>query len=106
MSESVEQIRQQVQPLYDAGDLLGFSICGDAGEIIHNESFFSDEVAWQATAPFVSTNRQLAQLGRTVQRLTVELEDAVLVYGKLDQGHALFTLGPRCDLDACAAVLS
>ena len=106
MKETMQQIKEQVQPLYDAGDLLGFSVCGNAGEIAHNESFFSDEVAWQATAPFVSAARQLEQLGRTVQRLTVELDEVVLVYGKLEQGHALFTLDRRCDLDAAAVMLS
>lgn len=95
-----------LQPVYDSGDLLGFSICGDAGEVIHNESFFNDEVAWQATAPFVNVMRQMKKAGRDVNRLTVELDDVTLVYGRLEQGHALFTLGRDCDLDAAAAVLA
>ncbi|MBT8045193.1 MAG: hypothetical protein KJO79_09605 [Verrucomicrobiae bacterium] len=102
----MDQIREMVQPLYDSGDLLGFAICGDAGEIVHNESFFSDEMAWQAVAPFVNVVRQMKKSGRDINRLTVELEDVTLIYGQLEQGHALFTLGRDCDLDAAAAVLS
>ncbi len=95
-----------VQPIYESGDLLGFSICGDAGEVVYNESFFSDEVAWQATAPFVRVARQLEKAERIVNRLTVELDDVILIYGKLDEGHALFALAHDCDLDRAADVLS
>lgn len=102
----MEAIREMTQPLYDSGDLLGFSVCGDAGEIVHNESFFSDEVAWQATAPFVRVARQMEKADRTVNRLTVELDDVILIYGKLDHGHALFALERNCDLDRAAGVLS
>lgn len=102
----METIRNTLQPLYDSGDLLGFSICGDAGEIVHNESFFSDEVAWQATAPFVRVMRQMENADRTVHRLTVELDDVTLIYGRLEQGHALFALARGGELDRAAAVLS
>ena len=102
----MEEIREMVQPLYEAGDLLGFSICGDAGEIVHNESFFNDEVAWQATAPFVRVMRQMEKADRIVNRLTVVLDNVVLIYGKLEEGHALFALGPRSDLDRAAEVLA
>lgn len=95
-----------VQPLYDDGSLLGFSICDDHGVIVHNESFFSDEAAWQATAPFTRCSRQLGKAGRVVKRMTVQMEDVILIYGKLEQGHALFSLDPGCDLDAVAEVLS
>jgi hypothetical protein len=30
----------------------------------------------------------------------------ILIYGKLDEGHALFTLDRDCDLDRVAEVLS
>ena len=60
----MEEIREMVQPLYDAGDLLGFSIYSDGGEVLHNESFFNDEVAWQATAPFVRVVRQMEKAER------------------------------------------
>lgn len=102
----MQDIKELVQPLYETGDLLGFSVCGDAGVIIHNESFFSDEMAWLATAPFVNVIRQLGKAGRDVSRLTVELDEVTLIYGRLDQGHALFALSRDCDLDAAAGVLS
>lgn len=102
----IEAIREQLKPLYQSGDLLGFSVCSDTGEVIHNETYFSDEVAWQATAPFVSSKRQLSQSGRETHRLTVVLDDAIIIYGQLEQGHAIFILSPDCDLDAAAAVLS
>lgn len=102
----MDEIRDMVRPLYEAGDLLGFSVCADDGEVIHNESFFSDEVAWQATVPFVNVMRRMKKSNRIVNRLTVELDDVTLIYGRLDQGHALFTLRSECDLDTAADVLS
>ena len=102
----MDHIREMVKPLYDSSDLLGFSICAEAGEVVHNESFFSDEVAWQATEPFVSVMTQMAAAGRILHRLTVELDDVTLIYGRLQEGHALFTLKRDCDLDAVAGVLS
>ena len=102
----MNQIREMVQPLYDSGDLLGFSVCGDTGKLVHNESFFSDELAWQATVPFVNVMRKIRKADRVVNRLTVELDDVTLIYGRLDEGHALFTLRRSCDLDAASAVLS
>ncbi len=102
----MNQIREMVQPLYDSGDLLGFSVCGDKGDVVHNESFFSDELAWQATVPFVNVMRKMKKVERIVNRLTVELDDVTLIYGRLDEGHALFALRRDCDLDTAAAVLS
>jgi hypothetical protein len=102
----MEQIKEMVQPLYDSGDLLGYSVCGDTGEMIHNESFFSDKRAWQATLTFVNVILGLEKADRIGIRLTVELDDVTLIYQKLDQGHALFTLRSSCDLDTAAAVLS
>ena len=102
----MEQIKKMIQPLYDSGDLLGFSICGEEGELIHNESFFSDEGAWQATLPFVNVMLGLEKGNRSGIRLTVVLDDTTLIYKKLEQGHALFALRSACDLDAAAAVLS
>ena len=102
----MENIREKVQPLYESGDLLGFSICGNAGEVLHNESFFSDEVAWQATAPFVRVGRQMEKADRTVKRLTVELESVTLIYSQIEAGHALFTLDKGSDLDTAAKTLA
>ena len=102
----MEEIRNMVKPLYESGELLGFSICGDDGACVYNESFLSDEVAVRATAPFIDCVKELGDSGRTVNRLSVELDDVILIYGRLPEGHALFTLGRECDLDAVAEVLS
>lgn len=102
----MDQIRKMVQPLYDTGDLLGFSVCGDDGAVIHNESFLSDEAAGSATDIFIGCVRQMADAERAVNRLTVELDDVTLIYGRLAGEHALFALERECDLDAVAEVLS
>ncbi len=101
----MNQIKEKVQPLYESGDLLGFSVFGDTGKSVHNESFFSDEFAWQATLPFVSVMQKMKRAGRNVKRLTVELDDVTLIYRKLDEGHSLFTLRRACDLDTAAEML-
>lgn len=101
----MNQIKEMVKPLYDSGDLLGFSVCGDTGEVVHNESFFSDEFAWKATEPFVILKLKMQKARRTVTRLTIELDDVTLIYRKLDVGHALFTLRTACDLDTVATAL-
>ncbi len=102
----METLRKKVQSLYDSGDLLGFSVCSDSGSILHNESFLSDEAAETATAPFISCSKLLAESDREVQRLTVELDDVILIYIHTDQGHALFTLGQDCDLDHAASIIA
>jgi hypothetical protein len=102
----MNQIKEMVKPLYDSGDLLGFSVCGDTGSMIYNESFFNDELAWRATVPFISVTLKLGRAGRIATRLTVELDDVTLIYKQFDQGHALFFLRSACDLDTAAAVLS
>ncbi len=105
-TDVMDQIREMVKPLYDTGDLLGFSVCADDGGVVHNESFLSDEAAGNATQIFAGCAQQIADADRTVNRLTVELDDVTLVYGRLEQGHALFSLERGCDLDAAAKVLS
>jgi len=102
----MEEIRKMVKVLYDTGDLLGFSVCGKEGVCLHNESFLSDEAVQKATAPFIRCVQELEMAGRTVERLSVELDDVVLIYGRLPDGHALFILDRECDLDAAAEVLS
>ncbi len=56
--------------------------------------------------PFVNVIRKMKKVDRVVNRLTVELDDVTLIYGRLAEGHALFALRSGCDLDAAAAVLS
>lgn len=102
----MEQLQELLKPLYQTGDLLGFSVCNEKGKVLHNESFLSDEYAWKATLPFVSVTDKLERAKRDVLRLTVELDKYILIYGQLDIGHALFTLSKDCDLDSVAELLS
>ncbi|MBT8037731.1 MAG: hypothetical protein KJO21_09320 [Verrucomicrobiae bacterium] len=87
------------------GALLGFSLCGDDGEVIHNESFLSDQAAAKATQLFIEGVKELVAAQRVVNRLIVELDDVILIYGRIAEAHALFTLERGCDLDAVAAVI-
>ncbi len=103
---TLDEIKEMVKPLYESGDLLGFSVCGDNGKLVHNESFLNDEHAWFATLPFIATAKQLAKATRTVGRLTIELDDVTLIYREIEDGHALFTLKINCDLDTAAAALN
>ena len=105
-ARTLDQIKEMVKPLYESGDLLGFSVCGETGNLVHNESFLNDEHAWFATLPFIATLKQLEKATRTVGRFTVELDDVTLIYRKIEEGHALFTLKINCDLDAAAAALN
>jgi hypothetical protein len=50
--------------------------------------------------------QQMAVADRTLNRLTVALDDVTLIYGRLAQGHALFSLDRGCNLDAAAKVIS
>lgn len=101
----MNQIQEKIQPLYDSGDLLGFSVSNDEGILVHNESYFNDELAWSATQPFVEVMNKMNRAGRKVSRLTVELDDVTLIYKKLAVGHTLYALRRECDLDTTAAAL-
>ena len=48
--------------------------------MVHNESFFSDEVAGQVIATLAGCVAQLAESGRVVHRLTVELDDVIVMF--------------------------
>ncbi len=102
---TLSQIVELVEPLYQNGDLLGFSVFNQEGKALHNESFFDDHRAWQATLPFVNVVRQLGKATRVVGRLTVELEEITLIYRNINEGHALFYFRVKCDLDAAADAL-
>ena len=101
----MDQIKEMVQPLYDSGDLLGFSIFGERGEAILNESFLCDETAWLSTRPFVDIIQKLDRAHRSVNRLTVELDDVILIYKEINNAHVLFALSKTCDLDAALSIL-
>jgi hypothetical protein len=74
------QVRDTVEQLYETGALLGFAISDSNGEMIHNESFFSDEAASRTIATLMGCADQLAASGRSIKRLTVELDDVIVIY--------------------------
>ena len=102
------QVRDITEQLYDSGALLGFTITSTEGEMVHNESFFSDEAASQAMVTLVGSVEQLATSGREVKRLTVELDDVVVIYSHITNSdqHGMFILSRSCDLDQAAAALA
>ncbi|GEM_PF-6520396 len=102
------QVRDTARQLYDSGALLGFTITSLEGEMVHNESFFSDEAAGQALAMLVGCVEQLTASGRHVKRLTAEMDDVIVVYihiTDLDR-HGMFILSRVCDLDHAADALA
>lgn len=102
------QVRDTAKELYDSGALLGFAITSAEGEMVHNESFFSDEAALQAIATLVGCVEQLGLSGRIVKRLTVEMDDVVVIYTHITDRdrHGMFLLSRSCDLDQSADALA
>ena len=101
----IEEIRTQVQPLYETKELLGFSVLNDHGGMVHNESFLSDEAARASAAVFMGCRQNMLSAGRKLKRFIVELDDVILVYCLNQAGHTVFTLDRDCNLDAAAALL-
>ena len=102
------QVRDIAQQLYDSGALLGFAITSVEGDMVHNESFFSDEAAAQSLAMLTSCVQQLAGSGRAVSRLTVELDDVVVIYTHITDRdrRGMFILSRACNLDHAAETLA
>ncbi len=102
------QVRDTAQQLYDSGALLGFTITSIDGEIVHNESFFSDEAAAQALTMLVGCVQQLAASGRQVKRLTVELDAVIVISTHITDRdrHGMFILSRACNLDLAADALA
>lgn len=102
------QVRDTAQQLYDSGALLGFTITSAEGEMVHNESFFSDDSAAQALAMLTGCVQQLAASGRVVHRLTVELDDVVVIYTHITDRdrHGMFILSRACNLNHTADALA
>lgn len=101
----IKEIRERFESLYKNRSLLGFTLFNDQGELIHNESFSSDHVARSTADLFMRCRIGLLKSGRKVQRFTIELDDIILIYCLIEEGHAVFTLDRECDLDAAAKVL-
>jgi len=102
------QVRDTAQQLYKSGALLGFTITSLEGEMVHNESFFSDEAAGQALEMLVGCVSQLTASGRHVKRLTVELDDVIVIYIHITDRdrHGMFILSRAYDLDHTADALA
>jgi len=101
----MDHIKEQIQPLYDSRELLGFSIFEKSGNMLINESFLDDRLAWKATKQFIMVHGGMLKATRKVQRLTVKLDDVILIYRSIEKGHALFSLSPSCDLNHAVEIL-
>jgi hypothetical protein len=99
------QVRDTAAKLYETGALLGFAITSIEGEMVHNESFFSDEAASQVVATLAGCVDQLMASGRSIERITVELDDVIVIFTHITDRdrHGLFILSRTCDLDQSAA---
>jgi len=104
--DSFDAMREHLKPLYDSCSLLGFAVCDDDGEIMHNETFLSHEAASKGTKTFLSNCQQLAESGRSVYRLTVEMDDITVIFHCIEQGQGMFILSSECDLDAAADLIA
>ena len=101
----IKDIRERLASLYKDKSLLGFTLFNDQGELVHNESFSSDHIARSTVSLFMNCRLSLLKSGRKVQRFTIELDDIILIYCLIEEGHAVFTLDRECDLDAAAKIL-
>ena len=101
----MKQVKDTAEKLYEARALLGFSIVNNQCEMVHNESFFSDEAALQVITFLVECMDQLVASGRAVKRLTIELDDVIVICTPIREQnrYGLFILTRTCDLDQSAA---
>lgn len=99
------QVRDTAAKLYETRALLGFAITSIEGEMVYNESFFSDEAANQVMTTLVGCVNQLMESGRGVERITLELDDVIVIYTPITDRdrHGMFILAKTCDLDQSAA---
>ena len=103
--ENVESVRRIVESLYTKGDLLGFSFFSDTGELEHNESFLSDEKAIESASFFMACRLNIMKSERRLMRTTIELDDVILMYCRLCDGHVVLTFDADCDLDTAAKMI-
>lgn len=104
--DSFASVRGHLQPLYEDASLLGFAVCDDDGEVLRNESFLSDEGASKAVKTFLSNCQQMAESGRSVYRLTTEMDDITVIFHCIDKGQGMFILSSDCDLDTAADLIA
>lgn len=102
------QVRDTADKLYETRALLGFAIGSHEGEMIHNESFFSDDAATQVILTLKGCVDQLAVSGRIVKRLTMELDDVVVIYTHITDRdrRGIFILSRDSKLDPSADLIS
>ena len=105
-SGSFSSIRKHLQPLYENDSLLGFAISDDVGELIYNETFLSEEAARTSCRTFLTNCKQLGKSGRRVHRLTMEMDDIVVIYCGIEEGYGLFILASECDIDLAVNLIS
>ena len=103
--ENVKSIKKIVETLCAKGDLLGFSFFSDIGELEHNESFLSDERAIESAGFFMACRLNIMKSERRLMRTTIELDDVILMYCRLCDGHVVLTFDTDCDLDAAAKMI-
>lgn len=99
-------VREHLEPLSASGALLGFAVCDGDGAVLANETFLSHEGAEKAAQIFISSCRQMAESGRGVYRVTVEMDDVIVIYHCIAQGQGMFVLSSDCDLDTAAAKIA
>ncbi|WP_435893232.1 hypothetical protein [Oceaniferula spumae] len=103
---TIDDIREHLQPLYKSGELLGFAICDGDGEIFQNDTFLSHEGLQKAITAFRESGAQLAESGRAVHRMSVEMDDIILVYHGVKAGEGLFVLSSDCQLDQASTLIA
>ncbi len=99
-------MRERLQPLYDSVSLLGFAVCDHDGQVLKNDSFLSHEGVSKAARTFLSNCEQMSASDRHVHRLTVEMNDVIVIFHRLQQGQGMFILSSDCDIDAAADLIA
>lgn len=105
LRDSIEAMREHLKPLYESGDLLSFALTNDDGDVLYNESFLSKEGVHKAVATFVSNEKQLTGSGRRLLRMTVEMDDIIVIYRSVEQGQGLFILASDGSIDASVKLI-
>jgi len=100
-----EEVREHFKPLYESNDLIGFAICDLEGEVLINESFLSYEGVTKAVGTYLASNQQMVDSGRKVNRVTIEMDDIIVVYLPIEQGIGMFILPSDSNVDKAAKLI-
>jgi len=101
-----DAISQHIQPLYDSGELLGYAICDEDGEVLLNETFLNREGVSKAANTFIVNYDQMDESGRNVNRLVLEMDDITIIHYRMKEGQGMFIFASDADLDAAGALIS